>query len=116
MDPLWLESNGPRIVWTPAGFINYEKYSALANYVPAWRNGAVGSGAYMIDYVANPDSVVLKPNPTFQVLPGVPAATVSKGVLQYVADASTRELSVQSGQAVIAGIAIAQFGIAKRLQ
>jgi len=116
MDHLWLESNGPRIVWTPAGFINYEKYSALANYVPAWRNGAVGSGPYMIDYVANPDSVVLKPNPTFQVLPGVPAATVSKVVLQYVADASTRELSLESGQADIAGIPSAHYDVASRLQ
>src|SRR2546429_593659 len=104
MDHLWLESNGPRLVWNPAGFIDYEKYSALANYVPAWRNGAVGSGPYMIDYVANPDSVVLKPNPGFQVLPSLPAATVSKVVLQYVADASTRELLLESGQADLAGI------------
>src|SRR3989454_1146589 len=116
MDHLWLESNGPRLVWNPAGFIDYEKYSALANYVPAWRNGAVGSGPYMIDYVANPDSVVLKPNPGFQVLPGLPAATVSKVVLQYVADASTRELSLESGQADIAGIPSAHFDVAKRLQ
>jgi len=116
MDHLWLESNGPRLVWNPAGFIDYEKYSALANYVPAWRNGAVGSGPYMIDYVANPDSVVLKPNPGFQVLPGLPAATVSKVVLQYVADASTRELSLESGQADIAGIPSAHFDVARRLQ
>jgi len=116
MDHLWLESNGPRLEWNPAGFIDYEKYSALANYVPAWRNGAVGSGPYMIDYVANPDSVVLKPNPGFQVLPGLPAATVSKVVLQYVADASTRELSLESGQADIAGIPSAHFDVAKRLQ
>jgi len=115
MDHAWLESTGPKLVWNPAGFIDYEKYSALANYVPAWRNGAVGSGPYMIDYVANPDSVVLKPNPTFQVLPGVPAATVSKVVLQYVADASTRELSLESGQADIAGIPPAHFDVAKRL-
>src|SRR5947199_10513036 len=69
----------------------------------------------MIDYVANPDSVVLKPNPGFQVLPGVPAATVSKIVLQYLADASTRELSLESGQADIAGIPSAHFDVAKRL-
>ncbi|HYR80775.1 MAG TPA: ABC transporter substrate-binding protein [Thermoplasmata archaeon] len=115
MDHLWLESTGPKLIWNPAGFVDYEKYSALANYVPAWRNGAVGSGPYMIDYVANPDSVVLKPNPSFQVLPGVPAATVSKVVLQYVADASTRELSLESGQADIAGIPSAHFDVAKRL-
>ena len=115
MDHLWLESTGPKLIWNPAGFVDYEKYSALANYVPAWRNGAVGSGPFMIDYVANPDSVVLKPNPGFQVLPGVQAATVSKVVLQYVADASTRELSLESGQADIAGIPSAHFDVAKRL-
>ena len=117
VDHSWLESTGPRLVWNPAGFLDYEKYSALANYVPAWRNGAVGSGPYMIDYVANPDSVVLKPNPNFQVLPGVPAATVSKVVLQYVADASTRELSLESGQADITTYNPSnRFDVAKRLQ
>jgi len=114
-DHLWLEATGPKLIWNPAGFVDYEKYSALQNYVPAWRNGAVGSGPFMIDYVANPDSVVLKPNSGFQVLPGVPAATVSKVVLQYVADASTRELSLESGQADIAGIPSAHFDVAKRL-
>src|SRR2546426_1272592 len=116
MDHLWLEATGPKLIWNPTGFVDYEKYSALQNYVPAWRNGAVGSGPFMIDYVANPDSVVLKPNPGFQVLPGVPAATVSKVVLQYVADASTRELSLESGQADIAGIPSAHYDVASRLQ
>jgi len=115
VDHLWLESTGPMLTWTPAGFVDYENYSFLKNYVPAWRNGAVGSGPFMIDYVANPDAVVLKPNPTFQVLPGVPAATVSKVILQYVADAATRELSLESGQADIAGIPPDHFPVAQRL-
>jgi len=116
VDHLWLESTGPKIRWTPAGFLDYENYSFLQNYVPAWRNGAVGSGPFMIDYVANPDAVVLKPNPMFQALPGVPAATVSKVVLQYVADPATRELSLESGQADIAGIPSSHFDVARRLQ
>ena len=116
VDHLWLESTGPKLGWTPAGFVDYEKYSFLRNYVPAWRNGAVGSGPFMIDYVANPDAVVLKPNPLFQALPGVPAATVSKVVLQYVADPATRELSLEAGQADIAGIPSSHFDVAKRLQ
>lgn len=116
VDHLWLESTGPKLAWTPAGFVDYEKYSFLRNYVPAWRNGAVGSGPFMIDYVANPDAVVLKPNPLFQALPGVPAATVSKVVLQYVADPATRELSLEAGQADIAGIPSSHFDVAKRLQ
>jgi ABC-type transport system substrate-binding protein/flagellar basal body-associated protein FliL len=116
VDHLWLESTGPKILWSPAGFLDYENYSFLQNYVPAWRNGAVGSGPFMIDYVANPDAVVLKPNPLFQALPGVPAATVSKVVLQYVADPATRELSLESGQADIAGIPSSHFDVARRLQ
>ncbi len=117
VDHLWLESGGnPKLVWNPAGFIAYEDYSQLANYVSAWRNGAVGSGPFMIDYVSNPDSVVLKPNPNFTPLPGVPAPTVSKVVLMYVADDSTRELSLESGQADIAGIVASHFDVAKRLQ
>src|SRR2546430_2677572 len=115
VDHLWLESTGPKLTWTPTGFLDYENYSFLKNYVPAWRNGAVGSGPFMIDYVANPDAVVLKPNPLFQVLPGVQAATVSKVVLQYVADAATRELSLESGQADIAGIPADHFPVAQRL-
>lgn len=117
VDHLWLESGGqPKLIWNAAAFVDYEKYSYLPNYVPAWRNGAVGSGPFMIDYVANPDAVVLKPNPMFQVLPGVPAATVSKVVLQYVADPSTRELSLEAGQADIAGIPSSHFDVARRLQ
>ena len=116
VDHLWLEATGPKLTWSAAGFLDYEKYSDLQNYVPAWRNGAVGSGPFMIDYVANPDAVVLKPNPTFEALLGVPAATVSKVVLQYVGDPATRELSLEAGQADIAGIPSSHFDVAKRLQ
>src|SRR5256885_1640631 len=115
VDHLWLESTGPKLTWTPSGFVDYENYSFLKNYVPAWGNGAMGSGPFMIVYAANPDAVVLKPNPLFQVLPGVQAATVSKVVLQYVADAATRELSLESGQADIAGIPADHFPVAQRL-
>ena len=43
VDHLWLESVGPKLVWTPAGFLDYEKYSFIQNYPGPWRNGAVGS-------------------------------------------------------------------------
>lgn len=116
VDHLWLENTGPKLTWSPAGFIAYQAYSNLQSYVSAWRNGAVGSGPFMIDYVSNPDTVVLKPNPNFTPLPGVPAPTVNKVVLMYVADDSTRELSLESGQADIAGIVSSHFDVAKRLQ
>ena len=100
VDHLWLESVGPKLEWTPSGFVNYSAYGSIQNYVNAWRNGAVGSGPYMIDYVAPPDSVVLKANPFYTPVGTVfPAPTVSKIVLNYVADDSTRELSLQSGTA-----------------
>ena len=70
VDHQWLESGGqPKLIWNAAGFVDYEKYSYLANYVPAWRNGAMGSGPFMIDYVANPDAVVLKPNFLAMIFP-----------------------------------------------
>ncbi len=112
----WLERVGPRLRWSDAGFADYQNYALLQNWVTAWRNGAVGSGPYMIDYVANPDAVVLERNPYFTPIPGVPAATVDKIVIQYVADDSTRELSLQSGKADIASISTSRFGVAESLQ
>ena len=108
----WLEKVGPALVWDDAGFLDYQKYSNLQNWVSAWRNGAVGSGPYMIDYVANPDAIVLKPNPYFTPLPGVPAPQIGKIVIQYVADDSTRELSLQTGKADIASITTSRYAVA----
>lgn len=109
---MWLEKVGPALVWNDAGFLDYQKYGNLQNWVSAWRNGAVGSGPYMIDYVANPDAVVLKANPYFTALPGVPAPSVAKVVIQYVADDSTRELSLQTGKADIASITTSRYAVA----
>ena len=97
----WLEANGPKLVWTPAGFANYQKYGNLTDYVPYWRDHTMGSGPYAVDYVVPGESVALKRNPNFQALPGIPAPTVERVFLQYVESASTRELSLESGQADI---------------
>ncbi len=100
VDHTWLESVGPKLEWTPSGFVNYSAYGSIENYQNGWRNGAGGSGPYMIDYVSPPDSVVLKDNPYYTPVGTVyPAPTVKKVVLNYVADDSTRELSLQSGAA-----------------
>ena len=112
----WLESVGPKLVWSDAGFADYEQYGNLQNWVSAWRNGAVGSGPYMIDYVANPDAIVLKTNPFFTPLPGSPAPSVAKIVIQYVADDSTRELSLQTGKADIATISTSRYAVAANMQ
>jgi peptide/nickel transport system substrate-binding protein len=111
----WLENVGPKIVWSDAGFSDYQKYGELQNWVSAWRNGAVGSGPYMIDYVANPDAIVLKVNPNFTPVPGDPQPTVSKIVIQYVADDSTRELSLQTGKADIATISSSRYAVASSM-
>src|SRR6266480_1522480 len=97
----WLEANGPALAWTPAGFTAYEKYGDLVNYVPAWRDKTMGSGPYTVDYVVPGESVAMKRNPNFQALPGIPAPTVERVFLQYVESPSTRELSLESGQADI---------------
>ena len=97
----WLEANGPALAWTPAGFTAYEKYGDLVNYVPAWRDKTMGSGPYTVDYVVPGESVAMKRNPNFQPLPGIPAPTVERVFLQYVESPSTRELSLESGQADI---------------
>ncbi len=112
----WLESVGPRLVWSDAGFADYSNYGNLQNWVSAWRNGAVGSGPYEIDYVANPDAIVLKANPYFTPLPSDPRPTVNKIVIQYVADDSTRELSLQTGKADIAEISSSRYAVAANLQ
>jgi ABC-type transport system substrate-binding protein len=111
----WLESVGPKLVWSDAGFQDYQQYGELQNWVSAWRNGAVGSGPYMIDYVANPDAIVLKANPEFTAVPGAPAPTVNKIVIQYVADDSTRELSLQTGKADIAAISSSRYAVASSM-
>ncbi len=111
----WLENVGPKLVWSDAGFTNYTKYGELQNWVSAWRNGAVGSGPYMIDYVANPDAIVLKVNPNFKPVLGDPQPTVAKIVIQYVADDSTRELSLQTGKADIATISSSRYAVASNM-
>lgn len=113
MDHKWLEANGPALTWSPAGFTAYVKYGSESNYVLAWRNAAMGSGPFKVLFENNPNSVVLAPNEHFTQLIGVPPAdsSVQKVILQYVASDSTRELSLQSGQADIAGIPSSHFNV-----
>lgn len=104
VDHKWLEQAGPALEWTPSGFANYTIYGDIEHYQTGWRNGAGGSGPYMIDYVSPPDSVVLKANPyytpvVYQGRTVYPAPPIKKIVINYVADDSTRELSLQSGTA-----------------
>lgn len=117
VDHLWLESgNNPKLQWTPKGFTDYENYSFAANYVNAWRNGAVGSGPYKIDFVSNPNEVALVANPNFQPMPpALPAPSVNRVVLQWISSDTTRELSLQSGKADIAGIVTSHFGVAESM-
>jgi peptide/nickel transport system substrate-binding protein len=97
----WLEAHGPALTWTPAGFASYQKYGSLPDYVPYWRDHTMGSGPFIVDYVVPGESVAMKRNPNFQPVPGIPAPKVDRVFLQYVGEDSTRELSLESGQADI---------------
>ncbi len=117
IDHKWLEATGPALVWSPSGFTDYEVYSYAPTYISAWRNGAAGSGPFIVQYENNPNEVVLVPNPYFTPLYGVKAAdpSVQKVILEYVGSDSVRELSLGSGQADIAGISSAHFNVVKNL-
>src|SRR5437016_8539804 len=97
----WLEAHGPGLTWTPQGFVDYQKYGSLVNYIPYWRDHTIGSGPFVVDYVVPGEAVAMKRNPNFQAVAGIPAPTVERVFLQYVESASTRELSLESGQADI---------------
>jgi ABC-type transport system substrate-binding protein len=113
----WLEATGPKLTWTPAGFTDYEKYGDQVNYPPVWRDHTMGSGPYTVDYVVPGESVALKRNPNFQAVPGIPAPTVDRVFLQYVESPSTRELSLESGQADITTYNPSnRFDVMQRLQ
>jgi peptide/nickel transport system substrate-binding protein len=113
----WLEDHGPKLLWNPAGFADYQKYGDLVNYVPYWRDHTMGSGPFVVDYVVPGESVALKANPNFQPVPGIPAPKVQRVFLQYVESASTRELSLESGQADITSYNPSnRFDVMKRMQ
>jgi len=116
VDPGWLESVGPKLIWSEGGFRDYQKYGLLSNYVSTWRNGAVGSGPYMIDYVANPDAIALKANPLFVPVYGLPKPAVPHVLIEFISTDDVRELSLEAGQADIVGIAPTRFERALAMQ
>ncbi len=113
----WLEAHGPGLTWTPQGFVGYQKYGSLVNYIPYWRDHTMGSGPFVVDYVVPGEAVAMKRNPNFQPVTGIPAPTVERVFLQYVESASTRELSLESGQADITTYNPSnRFDVMQRLQ
>src|SRR2546426_3239610 len=77
----------------------------------------MGSGPFVVDYVVPGEAVAMKRNPNFQAVAGIPAPTVERVFLQYVESASTRELSLESGQADITTYnPTNRFDIMERLQ
>ena len=116
MDQQWLEQYGPALQWTPQGFTAYTNLSFEPNYINAWRNSAMGSGPYMIQYENNPYYVILVPNPNYVPRPYLPASQVQKVVLEYVQSDSTRELALASGKADMAGIPTTHWDVVASLQ
>lgn len=116
MDHAWLEAHGPALVWTPSGFSDYSNLSFEPSYINAWRNSALGSGPFEIQYENNPYYVILVPNPKYQVLANLPAPHVQKVVLEYVQSDSTRELALTSGKADLAGIPTTHWDVVANLE
>jgi len=105
LDAKWLEQVGAGINFTPAGFLQYEKYSIEGNYNQQVANDPVASGPYMIKEYVPGQYVILQPNPYF---PGVtvnnkvvipkPNTTV---VIEWVKDPQTAYNLFVGGQADI---------------
>ncbi len=113
----WLEAHGPALVWTPQGFADYQKYGDLVNFIPYWRDHTMGSGPFIVDYVVPGEAVALKTNANFQAVTGIPAPTIQRVFIQYVESPSTRELSLESGQADITTYnPSSRFDVMQRMQ
>ena len=100
LDAKWLEQVGAGINFTPAGFLQYEKYSIEGNYNQQVATDPVASGPYMIKEYVPGQYVVLVPNPYFPGVPGIPKPNDTV-VIEWVKDPETAYDLFVSGQADI---------------
>src|SRR2546422_10678533 len=59
----WLEAHGPGLTWTPQGFVDYQKYGSLVNYILYWRGPTKGSRALVVGYVLSGGSGAVEAEP-----------------------------------------------------
>jgi len=103
LDPLWLESVGAGITFTPAGFYAYQNEGNQGNFNLAVQNDPVSSGPYMIQSYAPGQSISLAPNPGFPGIPGNPGIPKANDtvVIQWMKYPETSYDLFRSGQADI---------------
>lgn len=111
----WLKQVGAAINFTPDGFLNYQKYGNQENYNEQVRNNPLASGPYMISQYVPGQYVVLKPNPYFPGIPGIPKPKTTV-VIQWVKDPETAYNLFASGQAdIVTGLPSSYFPSLKQL-
>lgn len=100
----WLEAHGAGITWNAAGFKAYKAQGSETGYNKFVQNNVMASGPYMLEYTVPGTEVVLVKNPSFQGVPGYPAASIDQIDLKYISSASTTYLNLKSGAAQISTI------------
>src|SRR5256885_7332938 len=88
----WLEAHGPGLTWTPQGFVDYQKYGSLVNYIPYWRDHTMGSRPFVVDFVVSGEALAMKRNPNLPAGAGISAPTRAPGVPPHVRAASPPEV------------------------
>jgi len=120
LDYNWLVNHGAGINFTPSGFLSYTKYSSELNYNQYLKYNTMGSGPYMIQSYIPAQSIILIPNPYFTPIPGVMGFNKSptdKVIIDYLKDAETAILMMQSGEAdIVEGLPTYDYNLASTLQ
>lgn len=100
----WLEQEGAGITWTPAGFTAYEAQGSLAGYNTNIQFGDFSDGPYMVTFLNPSSEVVLKANPYYTAVPGMPAASIGTVVIKYFSEPSSTYLQFKNGAAQAFGL------------
>lgn len=100
LDAAWLQSVGAGITFSPQGFLDYQNQANEGSYNANVQFGPVASGPYKISVYTPGTAVVLKPNPGFPGVAGIPQAT-NTVVLKWALDENVAYQLYVSGQADI---------------
>ncbi|MGC8701310.1 MAG: ABC transporter substrate-binding protein, partial [Thermoplasmata archaeon] len=100
----WLVQHGAGINFTPLGFEQYMNYSSSQNYNTYIQWNTMGSGPYMIETYVPAQDIILKPNPNFVPIPGIPGYDHIQNntiEIEWIKDPSTEYMMLESGDADI---------------
>lgn len=99
MDSAWMNSHGGNITWNSTGFEDYKVHASVSGYNTYIQNHIMADGPYKLAYVVPGSQVDLIANPSFvSPNPMFPKASITTVIIEYVSDASSRALSLSSGQ------------------